>query len=514
MSVSTKAEALKEREAGNAFFRAGDYYKAIEHYNNSIDIDQSMTASFLNRALMYLRTECPGAAISDIDKALLLLAAEDADEEGVKKSFAKAYYRKGYAHYVLGHMTDALKLFQSALKFVPTDRDSTKMCKECKKEETKRKFLLAITSEESKRPYEVIDWQNFRISENEKESIRSLWSASQDESAENMDASCFWESTSKGSITKEFIFNMLETFKKGKLLHQRYTTRIFMEARDTFAKFPNAVPINYTPNSRITVCGDVHGQFFDLMQLFDENGFPSEENPYLFNGDVVDRGAYSVECLLTMCAFKILLPNHFFLARGNHEGLNLNKVYGFENEMRTKYTSDLYDLAHDVFRSLPLCHVLGNTVFVVHGGLFQTDGVTLRDINKVNRAIDIPESGLMCDMLWSDPQDKPGRSENKRGIGVAFGPDVTKHFLETNGFALLVRSHEVKHEGYEVHHEGKCITVFSAPNYCGQVGNKAAYLRFTFDRNTGFQSTLANPEIRQFNAALSAPHAKSFMNFI
>ena len=508
-SKHSAEKAIQEREQGNICFRENDFYQAIKHYSKSIDLDETMVASYLNRALMYLRTECPGAALHDTDKALQLLCASSLEEDAVNKSYAKAYYRQGYAQYVLGHTAEALKCFQSALKHLPTDAESARMRKTCEKEETRKKFLLAIASEESKRPFQFIDWKNISISDAEKEVIQSLWQSNCGPEIE-----CFWENATKFTITRDFIEGMLLSFKSGKQLHPRYATRIMLEAREVFARFPNAVPINYAPNSTITVCGDVHGQFFDLMQLFEANDMPSEDNPYLFNGDVVDRGAYSVECFLTMCAFKILLPNHFFLARGNHEGLNLNKVYGFENEMRSKYSSDMYDLAHDVFRSLPLCHIIGKTVFVVHGGLFQADGVTIADINKVDRSIDIPESGLMCDMLWSDPQENRGRSENKRGVGVAFGPDVTEEFLNTNDFALMIRSHEVKHEGYEVHHGGKCITVFSAPNYCGQVGNKGAYIRFTFDDKVGASSELAKPIISQFDAALSAPHAKSFMNFI
>ena len=84
----------------------------------------------------------------------------------------------------------------------------------------------------------------------------------------------------------------------------------------------------------------------------------------------------------------------------------------------------------------------------------------------------------MCELLWSDPQDEEGRLPNKRGVGVAFGPDVTRSYLEANGLSLVVRSHEVKDEGYELTHDGFCCTIFSAPNYCDQMGNKGAFIRF------------------------------------
>uniref|UniRef100_A0A7S4KHX3 protein-serine/threonine phosphatase n=1 Tax=Paramoeba aestuarina TaxID=180227 RepID=A0A7S4KHX3_9EUKA len=494
-------DPVSERKQGNSCFASGDYYGAIAHYSRSIELDETMVLSYLNRSLMYIRTECFGAAINDADKALRLLRL-GIEQEQMKKLSAKAYFRKGYSQYVLGHTSLALQSFYSALKFMPHDNETIELCKACEKDETRRKFLIAIASEEIRRPYQVVDWRKIPLDK----SLNEHQDCEFDE----------WEDQNVGSITREYIDRLLLNFKKGKLPHQRYATRIMLEARDIFAKFPNAVAIEYPNESKITVFGDIHGQFFDLIHLFETNGYPSTTNPYLFNGDICDRGSYSVECLLTLCAFKILLPNHFFIARGNHEGLNLNKVYGFESEMRSKYSSDMFDLSHDVFRSLPLCHVLGGTVFVVHGGLFRENNVLIDDINnKVNRFCDIPDSGLMSDMVWSDPapDNQLGRTENKRGVGVCFGPDVTEKFLNANQLDLLVRSHEVKQDGYEVQHGGKCITVFSAPNYCGQVGNKAAFLEFMFDGQKGALSTLSKPIIHQFDSAGNF-QAGSFMSLI
>jgi serine/threonine-protein phosphatase 5 len=114
---------------------------------------------------------------------------------------------------------------------------------------------------------------------------------------------------------------------------------------------------------------------------------------------------------------------------------------------------------------------------VLHGGLFQNDGVKLESIAHIDRFREPPEAGLMADLLWSDPQPFPGRGPSKRGMGKSFGPDVTARFLSDNGLDVLIRSHEVKDEGYVVEHGGKCVTVFSAPNYCDQMGNKSAVCR-------------------------------------
>ncbi|GFS45460.1 protein phosphatase 5.2 [Actinidia rufa] len=195
--------------------------------------------------------------------------------------------------------------------------------------------------------------------------------------------------------------------------------------------------------------------YYDLLNIFELNGLPSEDNPYLFNGDFVDRGSFSVEVILTLFAFKCMSPS-----------------------VRSKLSEIFVELFAEVFCCLPLAHVINEKVFVVHGGLFSVDGVKLSDIRAIDRFCEPPEEGLMCEVLWSDPQPQPGRGPSKRGVGLSFGGDVTKKFLQENNLDLVVRSHEVKDEGFEIEHDGKLITVFSAPNYCDQMGNKGAFIRF------------------------------------
>lgn len=181
----------------------------------------------------------------------------------------------------------------------------------------------------------------------------------------------------------------------------------------------------------------------------------------------MDRGSFSVEVIFTLFALKCLYPTGLFLTRGNHETKAMNSLYGFEGEVRAKYNETMVKLFAEVFRCLPLGAVLGGKVFVVHGGLFSRDDVTLDEIRAIDRFREPPDEvrvsprppgracslapaqGLMCEMLWSDPQQGLGRSPSKRGVGVAFGADVTKNFLQRNSLSLLVRSHEVKEEGFE-----------------------------------------------------------------
>ena len=128
------------------------------------------------------------------------------------------------------------------------------------------------------------------------------------------------------------------------------------------------------------------------------------------------------------------------MSRGNHESKNLNKLYGFEGEVRSKYDDKMYELFSILFCSLPLCHVVNKKIFVVHGGLFSKDNVTLDEIRAIDRHREPAESGLMCECLWSDPCKELGRQPSKRGVGLSFGPDITKKFLiflQLDGFNLV-----------------------------------------------------------------------------
>jgi len=227
-------------------------------------------------------------------------------------------------------------------------------------------------------------------------------------------------------------------------------------------------------DDKLTVCGVIHGQYYDLLNIFSLNGVPSETNRYLFNGDFVDRGSFSCEVVILFFAYKLLYPNHFFMARGNHESRAMNKIYGFEGEVKHKYPGVPFELFTEVFDTLPLAHIIGVKIYVVHGGLFGEDNIKIENIQKIDRKREPPASGLMSDMLWADPQVGNGRGASKRGVGQSFGPDITERFLKDNNLDLVIRSHEVKPSGYQIEHNGQLVTLFSAPNYCDQVGNMGA----------------------------------------
>ena len=168
--------------------------------------------------------------------------------------------------------------------------------------------------------------------------------------------------------------------------------------------------------------------------------------------------------IFTLLAYKVLYPNAMHLTRGNHEARMLNLTYGFYRELIAKFSSEImFEMMQEVFNYLPLGILLNKKVLVLHGGLFAREGVKLSDLQAIDRNRDIPESGDMCDMLWSDPMKGNGRLPSHRGCGVCFGPDVTERFLKENNLAMVVRSHEAKDDGYEIAHNGKLVTVFSAP---------------------------------------------------
>eukprot|EP01006_Ploeotia_vitrea_P058301 TRINITY_DN69149_c0_g1_i1.p1 TRINITY_DN69149_c0_g1~~TRINITY_DN69149_c0_g1_i1.p1 ORF type:complete len:491 (+),score=63.61 TRINITY_DN69149_c0_g1_i1:34-1473(+) len=440
-------EALKLKDEGNVHFKEARYAKAIEFYTKSLEIEETPPV-LCNRAFAQLRSEGFGAALVDANRAIEL-----------DPKFTKAYYRRASANLALGKYQIALADFKRVVTIVPKDKDALKKYQQCDKEFKKIQFLAAIKQDDPVPISETLDLSTMHV----------------DESSQGPHLADGEE------ITAEFVTQMMQTFKDQKLIHKKYAYQILLTVKRIFSEIPNVIPVEIEGASRITVCGDTHGQFYDLLNIFERNGKPSEENPYVFNGDFVDRGSFSLEVVMTLFAWKCVYPKHMHMTRGNHEGRNMNKIYGFEGEVKHKYEEKMFNLFQEVFCWLPLATCINKKVFVVHGGLFKRDGVTIDDINKVNRNQDIPDEGLMSDMLWSDPSELSGRTPNRRGVGVAFGKEVTEDFLKTNGLSLVIRSHEVKPEGYEVMHDGKLCTIFSAPNYCDQIGNKGAYIHLSGD---------------------------------
>jgi len=225
----------------------------------------------------------------------------------------------------------------------------------------------------------------------------------------------------------------------------------------------------------IKIVGDTHGQFYDLLRIFEYGGFPPEAN-YLFLGDYVDRGKQSIEVAVCVLAYKIKYPENFFCIRGNHECASINRIYGFYDECKRRYSIKLWKTFTDVFNCLPAAAIVDDKVFCVHGGL-SPELTSVDQIARIVRPTDIPDTGMLCDLIWSDPEkDINGWAENDRGVSFTYGEDIVKNFLRKHDFDLVVRAHQVVEDGYEFFAGRELVTLFSAPNYCGEFDNAAAMM--------------------------------------
>ncbi|KAG1679489.1 hypothetical protein FOA52_011088 [Chlamydomonas sp. UWO 241] len=225
----------------------------------------------------------------------------------------------------------------------------------------------------------------------------------------------------------------------------------------------------------IKVCGDIHGQYSDLLRLFEHGGFPPESN-YLFLGDYVDRGKQSLETICLLLAFKVKYPENFFLLRGNHECASINRIYGFYDECKRRYNIRLWRTFTDCFNCLPVCALIDEKILCMHGGL-SPELKSLEQIKRIARPTDVPDAGLLCDLLWADPdKDIQGWGENDRGVSYTFGPDAVTEFLQKHDLDLVCRAHQVVEEGYEFFAKRQLVTIFSAPNYCGEFENAGAMM--------------------------------------
>jgi len=289
--------------------------------------------------------------------------------------------------------------------------------------------------------------------------------------------------------------------RKCQIIKESEVKALCAKAREILVEESNVQRVD----SPVTICGDIHGQFYDLKELFRVGGECPDTN-YLFLGDFVDRGFYSVETFLLLLALKVRYPDRITLIRGNHESRQITQVYGFYDECLRKYGSvNVWRYCTEIFDYLSLSALIDDRILCVHGGLSPSIN-TLDQIRAIDRKQEVPHDGAMCDLLWSDPEDIEGWGLSPRGAGYLFGGDIVGMFNATNKIDLIARAHQLVMEGYKLMFNDTLVTVWSAPNYCYRCGNVAAILELDEHLNKNFKIFEAAPqESRGIPAKQPAP---------
>jgi serine/threonine-protein phosphatase 5 len=352
-----KSEEFKTK--ANTCFADNQIKEAISLYISALELNPSNHILYANRAFCHIKLENYGSAILDASEAIRR-----------DPSYIKGYYRRGTANLALGKLKQAKWDFREACKIEPGNKEARSKLADCDKAMKKERFEMAQLAEMVAGP-------------------------GQDPDLVEVEASYAGPHTDDGVITQAFVEEMLLWQKAEKRLHKKYALQILIQARNVLKAEKPVVDISVPEGKHVTVCGDVHGQYYDLLNIFELNGKPSETNPYLFNGDFVDRGSFSIEVMLALFAYKCLYPKHLHLNRGNHESVNMNKLYGFEGEVASKYSKEMMGLFTDTFQWLPLAHVIGGKVLVLHGGLFSKAETSLDDLRQINRHQEPPGSSRL-----------------------------------------------------------------------------------------------------------------------
>lgn len=340
----------------------------------------------------------------------------------------------------------------------------------------------------------------------------------------------------------------LEAAKDCKYLSEHHMKQLCEIVKEYMMEESNIQPVS-TP---VTICGDIHGQFYDLLELFrvaggmpnepnaeapvtatsvitsddieppstitdpklrkkirssDEHGDDDEENAggrsrsgsgvsvstgptgnFVFLGDYVDRGYFSLETLTLLLCLKAKYPDRITLVRGNHESRQITQIYGFYEECLQKYgNASVWKACCQVFDFMTLGAIIDGTILCVHGGL-SPEIRTLDQVRVVARVQEIPHVGAFCDLVWSDPEDIETWGVSPRGAGWLFGDKVADEFCHVNDLTLIARAHQLVNEGYKYHFaKQNVVTVWSAPNYCYRCGNLASVCEIREDLKPTFK---------------------------
>ncbi|ELP87422.1 serine/threonine protein phosphatase 4 catalytic subunit, putative [Entamoeba invadens IP1] len=299
----------------------------------------------------------------------------------------------------------------------------------------------------------------------------------------------------------------LEMLWQGEYLKENvFRDVIYPKAKEILSQTENVLSIALP----ITIAGDLHGQFPDVLELFRVGGRTPETN-YIFMGDFVDRGVNGIEVFQLLLTLKVKYPKRINLLRGNHETRQISQTYGFYDECMKKYgNSEMWKMCCELFDFLALSAVIDNHILCVHGGL-SPDIKTIDDIRKLERVREVPHDGAMSDLLWSDPDNDTEKWQpSVRGAGYLFGKEAVDEFVRVNDLQFVARAHQIVMEGFEWKFDEKVCTVWSAPNYCYRCGNRASVMELDDIGNRSFLLFDAAPE----NERTKESHQESYKTFL
>ena len=465
---------ISYRELGNQHFKCQHFNEAIENYTKAIEIDPFNSLIYSNRALCYIKIQNYSSALQDSKTAFEL----DENNE-------KAWYRHSIASFHLNDLETALKSIKKAMElssdpsianfFHQIRNEMEKECSTKQMSEVRKGNVENSTDSQSSQLAHSteISTENSEENSTENSTKKSIEKPMKNEVKENEEY--------KGDLT----FKIWRKYVEENKYPKAFILQVLKQAKSILSKRPAVMEITPT---KLRIVGDIHGQFCVLEKLYDEitelrlqSEMKEEKHfsyPLLFNGDIIDRGMRGVDYFIGILLLLLEHPNDVYINRGNHENCEMNETFGFKIEVMKKCGNDFYSHFSEIFEYLPVCHILRNTIFIVHGGL-PKENINVRKafISKKKEYLD---DDIETGFLWADPQEKAGFSPSPRNVGHLFGPDVLLRFLTENKFKYVVRSHEVKMKGYEWDRTGKLLTVFSAPKY-QQLNNVGAFVDVWFD---------------------------------
>ena len=289
----------------------------------------------------------------------------------------------------------------------------------------------------------------------------------------------------------ENIDELINKISNNGLLSKQDFKKVFLKAKDILGKRENIAIIK----SPLIVCGCINAHFEELKDIFNICGNISETK-YLFLGDYVGRGWNGLSTFILLILYLIKYPNNLVFLRGNHDSRTFSRMYGLYNECLQKYSNkyeaeDIYNMINELFDQLQLAAIVDNKYFCIHGGL-SPDLKKLEEINKLERKKEIPENGIITDLIWSDPNEEVDEYvPSKKGAGQFYGEKAVQNFLKENSnIEMIIRSHELVDNGYKYQFNNKLLTVFSAPNYGERLDNIGSVLKI--EENSKFNFITIN----------------------